>query len=64
TNENIVKQILRFLELYQKYEKRYSQTEINQHVYWMFRDIKTKLRAQWIYECNSIEEIKIFLKRI
>ena len=64
TNENIVKQILRFLELYQKYEKRYSQTEINQHVYWMFRDIKTKLRAQWIYECNSIEEIKTFLKRI
>lgn len=64
TNENIVKQILKFLELYQKYEKRQSQNEINQHVYWMFRDIKTKLRAKWVNECNSIDEVKDFLKRI
>lgn len=64
TNEKVVEQITRFIELYKKYEKRNSQTEINQHVYWMFRNIKTTLRAKWIYECKSTEDIKNFLKRI
>ena len=64
TNKKVVKQIYRFIDLYKKHEKRNSQTEINQHVYWMFRNIKTTLRAKWIYECKSIEDIKNFLKRI
>jgi tRNA-dihydrouridine synthase B len=63
-NDNIKKQILRFIELYEKYENRKSITELTQHIFWMFRDIKTSLRARWIYECKSIQDIKEFLERI
>ncbi len=63
-NENVKKEILRFIELYQKYEKRESIQEISQHVFWMFRNIKTSLRPQWIYECKTIKEIKEYLDRI
>jgi tRNA-dihydrouridine synthase B len=64
TNENIKKEILEFIDLYEKYEKRKSMNELIQHVYWMFRDIKTSLRPQWMYECNDIPELKAFLERI
>lgn len=63
-NENVKNQILEFLELYEKYEKRKSITEINQHVYWMFRNIETSLRPQWISECKTIDEVRKFLERI
>lgn len=64
TNENVKAEILKFIDLYQKYEKRDSMTELTQHVYWLFRDIKTSLRARWVYECESVDEVKEFLDRI
>jgi tRNA-dihydrouridine synthase B len=64
TNDNVKAEILKFIDMYQKYEKRNSMTELTQHVYWMFRDIKTSLRARWVYECENVEQVKEFLDRI
>jgi tRNA-dihydrouridine synthase B len=63
-NENVKKEILRFIDFYEKYEKRKSMLELTQHVYWMFRNIKTRLRPQWMYECKDVAELKSFLDRI
>ena len=63
-NENVRKEILDFIDLYEKYEKRHSMQELTQHVYWMFRDIKTSLRAKWVSECETFEEVRAFLDRI
>jgi len=57
-------EILDFIDLYEKYEKRDSITELTQHVYWMFRDIKTSLRAKWVSECKTHEQVRAFLDRI
>lgn len=64
TNENVKAEILDFINLYEKYEKRDSMNELTQHVYWLFRDIKTNLRAQWVKECETYEEVRAFLDRI
>jgi nifR3 family TIM-barrel protein len=64
TNENVKAAILEYIEFYQKYERRNSIQELTQHVYWMFRDIKTSLRAKWVSECTTVEEVKAFLERI
>lgn len=63
-NENICKEIIDFINLYEKYENRDSITELTQHVYWLFRDIKTSLRAKWVRECKTYEEVREFLDRI
>lgn len=64
TNENVKNEILKFIELYEKYEKRQSLKELTQHVFWMFRNIKTRLRPQWMHECRSTQELREFLERI
>ncbi|MBC8434926.1 tRNA-dihydrouridine synthase family protein [archaeon] len=64
TNDSVKAEILDFIDYYQKYERRNSIQELTQHVYWMFRDIKTSLRAKWVSECTTVEEVKEFLDRI
>ncbi len=64
TNENVKAEILEFINLYEKFEKRDSITELTQHVFWLFRDIKTSLRAQWVRECKTYKEVRAFLDRI
>lgn len=64
TNENVKQEILEFIDLYEKHETRTSMLELTQHVYWMFRDIKTSLRPQWVFECQTPDEVRQFLDRI
>lgn len=64
SNESIRAEILKFIDLYESMENRESVRELAQHVYWMFRDIKTSLRAKWIMECKTFDDVRAFLERI
>jgi len=63
-NDSVKKQILRFIDLYEEKERRSSMNELTQHVFWMFRNIKTRLRPTWMRECRSADELRAFLDRI
>lgn len=61
SNETVQKQIMRFIELYERYEKRKSLKELREHVFWMFRDFKTRKNPKELHKVCSVEEIKEFL---
>jgi tRNA-dihydrouridine synthase B len=63
-NDHVKAQILRFIDLYEEVERRSSMVELTQHVFWMFRNIKTRLRPAWMRECKDADELRAFMDRI
>jgi tRNA-dihydrouridine synthase B len=60
-NEEIREQILRFVQLYETYEKRRSAQEVREHVFWMLRDFKTKQDTKRVLKFKSIDQIKDYI---
>ena len=63
SNKSIKNEIFKFIELYEKHERRISISELRDHVYWMFRDIKTKQNPKDIHKLNSVEEVEEYIKK-
>ncbi len=63
-NVGIKKQILRFIELYNKYEQRNSSQEIREHVFWMLKDYNTKQNTRTVLHLRYIKEIEDFIRKI
>jgi tRNA-dihydrouridine synthase B len=66
-NENqvdIKQQILRFIELYEQYEKRQEPVEVADHVYWMLRDFYTSEDTKKVHLVNTIPRIKRYVNRL
>jgi len=61
-NDKIKEQIFRFIELYEKYENRFSLNEIKDEIFRMSRDFNTKLHKRRVKELDSIDEIKKYIK--
>ncbi|MDR0797733.1 MAG: tRNA-dihydrouridine synthase family protein [Nitrososphaerota archaeon] len=64
SNAEIKKQILRFIELYNKYEKRSSSSEVREHVFWMLNDYVTKQNTRAVLNMRNICEIEDFIHKI
>ena len=63
TNENVKLELLKFIDLYERYEHRNSVNEVREHVFWMFRDFKTKMNPREIHNFKTISQIKDFLRK-
>ena len=63
-NAEIKKQILRFIELYNKYENRSSSQEVREHVFWMLKDYITKQNTRAVLNLRYIKEIETFIRQI
>jgi nifR3 family TIM-barrel protein len=63
-NEGIRKQILRFIELYNKYENRGSSQEVREHVFWMLKDFVTKQNTRAVLNFRYIEDIEDFVRKL
>jgi tRNA-dihydrouridine synthase B len=66
-NENKVDvkaQILRFIELYEHYEKRQEPVEVADHVYWMLRDFNTTDDTKKVHFITTIPRIKRYVNRL
>ncbi|MCL2288435.1 MAG: tRNA-dihydrouridine synthase family protein [Candidatus Bathyarchaeota archaeon] len=63
-NVGIKKQILRFIELYNKYEQRNSSQEVREHVFWMLKDYITKQNTRTVLHLRYIKEIEDFIRKI
>ncbi len=63
-NQNVKKQILRFIELYLIHENRQSVNELREHVFWMLKDYKTKINMKVVHTLKSIKEIENFIKNL
>jgi len=63
-NAEIKKQILRFIELYNKYENRSSSQEVREHVFWMLKDYTTKQNTRAVLNLRYIKEIETFIRQI
>jgi len=63
-NKEIKKQILRFIEFYEKYENRESHQEVSQHVYWMLRNYKTEEDMKRVQKFDSIDKIRYFVSML
>jgi len=61
---DIKQQILRFIELYEQYEKRQEPVEVADHVYWMLRDYKTSEDTKKVHLVNTIPRIKRYVNRL
>lgn len=61
-NEGIRKQILRFIELYCKYERRGSAQEVREHVFWMLKDFKTSQNPRAVLKLKSIGAVEAFIR--
>ena len=61
---NIKQQILRFIELYEKYETRQSAAEVADHVFWMLRDFKTSEDTKKVHLIGTIPRIGRFVNRL
>ena len=59
-NRGIKKQILRFIELYRKYENRGSAQEVREHVFWMLKDFKTTQTTRAVMNLKSIGAVDEF----
>jgi len=57
-------QILRFIDLYEQYEKRQSAIEVADHVFWMLRDFKTKEDTKKVHLIGTIPRIKRYVSRL
>jgi tRNA-dihydrouridine synthase B len=66
-NENTVDikaQILRFIELYERYENRQEPVEVADHVYWMLRDFNTTDDTKKTHLITTIPRIKRYVNRL
>ncbi|MDR2708331.1 MAG: tRNA-dihydrouridine synthase family protein [Nitrososphaerota archaeon] len=63
-NADIKKQILRFIELYTKYEKRGSSQEVREHVFWMLKDYTTKQNTRKVLNLRYIKDIEKFVYQL
>jgi tRNA-dihydrouridine synthase B len=66
-NENrvdIKAQILRFIELYEQYEKRQEAVEVADHVYWMLRDFDTTDDTKKVHLITTVSRIKRYVNRL
>lgn len=61
---DIRQQILRFIELYERYETRQSPVEVADHVFWMLRDFKTTEDTRKVHQITSIRRIKRYVNRL
>jgi nifR3 family TIM-barrel protein len=64
SNDEIKTQILRFIELYNRYENRGSSQEVREHVFWMLKDYITKQNTRRVLNLRYIEDIKEFVCRL
>jgi len=64
TNNEIKTQILRFIELYNKYENRGSSQEVREHVFWMLKDYVTKQNTRKVLNLRYINDIKKFVYQL
>jgi nifR3 family TIM-barrel protein len=63
-NQGIRTQILRFIELYRKYERRGSAQEVREHVFWMLKDFKTKQNTRAVMSLKSIGAVEEFIRAL
>ena len=63
-NEYIKVQILRFIELYRKYERRGSAQEVREHVFWMLKDFTTKKNPRAVLNLTSIGSVERFIQSL
>lgn len=60
-NAGIKAQILRFIELYRKFERRGSAQEVREHVFWMLKDFKTEQNTRAVMDLKSIGAVENFI---
>jgi tRNA-dihydrouridine synthase B len=60
-NEGIKHQILRFIELYKKFEMRDSSQEVREHVFWMLKDYVTQQNTRAVLNMRYIEDVEDFV---
>jgi len=63
-NNEIKKQILRFIELYNNYENRNSSQEVREHVFWMLKDYTTKQNTRAVLNLRYIQDIEKFVYQL
>jgi nifR3 family TIM-barrel protein len=63
-NTGIKEQILRFIELYNKYENRGSSQEVREHVFWMLKDYITKQNTRKVLNLRRIKDIEEFIRQL
>ncbi|HLC47166.1 MAG TPA: tRNA-dihydrouridine synthase [Candidatus Nanoarchaeia archaeon] len=63
-NEGVCREILRFLDLYEKHESRSSAREAGEHVFWMLRDFRTKKNTREFMNMESIAMIREALRAL
>ncbi|MGE5188307.1 MAG: tRNA dihydrouridine synthase [Betaproteobacteria bacterium] len=63
-NAGIKAQILRFIELYRKFERRGSAQEVREHVFWMLKDFDTKQKTRAVLGLKSIGSVEDFIKSL
>jgi tRNA-dihydrouridine synthase B len=63
-NAGIKAQILRFIELYRKFERRGSAQEVREHVFWMLKDFKTMQNTRAVMDLKSIGAIDNFIRSL
>jgi nifR3 family TIM-barrel protein len=63
-NDGIKEQILRFIELYNKYENRGSSQEVREHVFWMLKDYTTKQNTRKVLNLRYIQDIQKFVHQL
>jgi tRNA-dihydrouridine synthase B len=63
-NRGIKKQILRFIELYRKYERRGSAQEVREHVFWMLKDFKTTQNTRAVMNLKTIGAVEEFVRAL
>ena len=61
-NRGIKRQILRFIELYRKYEKSNTAQEGREHVFWMLKDFKTSHNTRAVLNLKSIGAIEEYIR--
>jgi len=61
---DIKQQILRFIELYERYEFRQSPVEVADHVFWMLRDFATTEDTKKVHLITTIPRIKRYVNRL
>lgn len=63
-NEGIRQQILRFIELYNKFENRGSSQEVREHVFWMLKDYVTKQNTRAVLNMRYIDDVENFVRQL
>lgn len=63
-NEGIKAQILRFIELYRKYECRGSAQEVREHVFWMLKEFNTNQNTRAVLDLKSIGSVERFVEAL